>query len=155
MPYAKQFEIDVGWGHIRGQIFGNPDAGGKPILALHGFLDNSNSFKPVAPLITKNDQYYIIAIDLPGMGHSSNIPGNYLNSTPLILCRTILTCFYTPPDGIPYSTKFFLMTLRRVVLHFNLNQFIFMTHSFGCSVALAVSAICFISWELLINRCLC
>ena len=116
--YGKQFEIEVGWGKICGQIFGDPSVG-KPIFALHGFLDNSNSFRPIAPHLVKDDKYYIIAIDLPGMGFSSKIP-----------------------NGVPYTTKFYLMALRRVTKHFNLEKFTFLTHSFGCSLALAYSA-CF------------
>ena len=114
---TKHSEINVGWGKICGQIFGsteNKDA--KPVVALHGFLDNSNSFRPVATHLTKEQKYYIIAIDLPGMGLSSKIP-----------------------DGIPYSTKFYVMSIRRVVKHFNLDKVTFLSHSFGCSLALAVS----------------
>ena len=112
----KSFEIQVGWGQISGQIFGNNEApNSKPILALHGFLDNSNSFRPLATWLTKSNEYYLIALDLPGMGFSSKIP-----------------------NGMPYSTKFFVMSLRRVILHFNLNKFLFLCHSFGCSLALAV-----------------
>ena len=111
----KQFEVEVGWGLIKGQVFGKITEKSKAIIALHGFLDNSNSFKPIAPYLIKDSEYYIIAIDLPGMGLSSKIP-----------------------DGIPYSTKLFVMSLRRVVLHFALKNFIFLTHSFGCSIAIAV-----------------
>ncbi len=43
MIKTKQFEVAVGWGQISGQIFGDTSApNAKPILALHGFLDNSN-----------------------------------------------------------------------------------------------------------------
>ena len=113
---SKQFEIQVGWGVISGQIFGNADApNSKPIIALHGFLDNSNSFRPIAPFLTRDEAYHLIAIDLPGMGFSSKIP-----------------------NGMPYSTKFFVMCLRRVVQHFNLSKMMFVCHSFGCSLALAV-----------------
>ena len=119
MVIGTQFEVEVGWGMVRGQIFGKLNIG-KPIFALHGFLDNSNSFKPVAPHLTAGGKYFIIAIDLPGMGFSSKIP-----------------------DGIPYTTKLYLMSLRRVIEHFNLNKFIFLTHSFGCSLAMAVSCIFF------------
>ena len=111
---VKQIEINVGWGKICGQIFGDP-SNAKPVVALHGFLDNSNSFRPLATHLTREQKYYIIAIDLPGMGLSSKIP-----------------------DGIPYSTKFYVMSIRRVVKHFNLDKFTFLAHSFGCSLALAV-----------------
>lgn len=44
---------------------------GKPILALHGWLDNAASFLPLAPYLS---EYRVIAIDLPGHGLSSHIP---------------------------------------------------------------------------------
>lgn len=40
------------------------------ILASHGWLDNANSFKPLMPLLQDAD---IVAIDLPGHGHSSRL----------------------------------------------------------------------------------
>lgn len=116
---TKQFEIEVGWGKISGQIFSNSKdiSASQPIIALHGFLDNSNSFKPIAPHITNDNKYHIIAVDLPGMGLSSKVP-----------------------QGIPYSTKLYVMSLRRVVNYFDLKKFVFLTHSFGCSIGLAYSA---------------
>ena len=44
------------------------------------------------------------------------------------------------PDGIPYSLKYFVFSINKVVKHFNLNKFAFLTHSLGCSIALAYSA---------------
>lgn len=44
------------------------DASKPKILALHGFLDNAASFDQLAPLLA-ND-YYIVALDLPGHGFS-------------------------------------------------------------------------------------
>lgn len=115
MLHTKQFDIEVSYGKISGQIFGEQSKDAIPIVCLHGFLDNSNSFRPCAPYITQTGKYYMIAVDLPGMGLSSKIP-----------------------TGIPYSTRFYLMSLRRVTRHFNLDKFLFLTHSFGCSLALAV-----------------
>ena len=113
---SVQVEIPVGWGKISAQIFGDSKSTNtKPIIALHGYLDNSNSFKPLAPFLTKDQPYYVIAIDLPGMGFSSKIP-----------------------DGIPYTLKFYLMALRRVVLHFNIDKFFFAAHSFGGIIAMTV-----------------
>lgn len=52
------------------KTWGHPE---KPtILALHGWLDNANSFMPIAPYL-END-FYLIAVDLPGHGHSSHLP---------------------------------------------------------------------------------
>jgi pimeloyl-ACP methyl ester carboxylesterase len=52
------------------KIWGNP--ANPPIVALHGWLDNSNSFDLLAPYL-QND-YYFIAVDLPGHGHSAHLP---------------------------------------------------------------------------------
>jgi pimeloyl-ACP methyl ester carboxylesterase len=76
-------------GKIAGQLFSNSNSASEDlsssqaIVALHGFLDNSNSFKPIAPFITKSGKYHIIAVDLPGMGLSSKIPNGIAYSTKL------------------------------------------------------------------------
>ena len=51
---------------ISGLSWGDPK--GKPLLALHGWLDNAASFNEIAPLLTT---YHVIAIDLTGHGQSS------------------------------------------------------------------------------------
>lgn len=50
------------------------DKNGSPVLAIHGWLDNANSFDKIAPLIHPN--YFIVAIDLPGHGLSSHRSGD-------------------------------------------------------------------------------
>ena len=50
---------------IAGMAWGQPDR--TPLLALHGWLDNAASFAMLAPLL---EQYYVIALDLTGHGHS-------------------------------------------------------------------------------------
>ncbi|HBI22256.1 MAG TPA: hypothetical protein DDY37_06710 [Legionella sp.] len=44
-----------------------------PILALHGWLENSASFVPLCDLLS---DYYVIAPDLPGHGYSPHLPPN-------------------------------------------------------------------------------
>ena len=63
----KEFEVPLGYGFLKGQIFGEIKPDAKPIVSLHGHLDNSNSFRPIAKILTKND-YYLIALDMPGHG---------------------------------------------------------------------------------------
>lgn len=44
---------------------------GLPILALHGWLDNAASFIPLGEAM---HGYHILALDLPGHGHSDHLP---------------------------------------------------------------------------------
>jgi pimeloyl-ACP methyl ester carboxylesterase len=66
-PKEKIFQLETGkvaaleWG---------PE-GGKPVLALHGWLDNAASFAPLAALLP---ECRLIAIDLPGHGLSDHRP---------------------------------------------------------------------------------
>ena len=44
------------------------------VLCLHGWLDNANSFVPMMPYLPDMD---LVAVDLPGHGHSSHLQGPY------------------------------------------------------------------------------
>jgi pimeloyl-ACP methyl ester carboxylesterase len=54
---------------IAAQRWGDPE--GIPVLAMHGWLDNSASFAPMAPHIKGID---LVAVDSPGCGRSSHGP---------------------------------------------------------------------------------
>ncbi|MGL6030049.1 MAG: alpha/beta fold hydrolase [Legionella sp.] len=54
------------------KLWGNPE--NPAILAVHGWLDNANSFDYIAHYL--QEHYYFIAIDLPGHGHSSHLGPN-------------------------------------------------------------------------------
>ena len=56
---------------LLGKRWGNPE--GKPVLCLHGWLDNSCSFDPLAPLLP-NDKFDFVALDFNGHGFSSHYP---------------------------------------------------------------------------------
>lgn len=56
--------------NLSAQEWGEP--GGRPILALHGWLDNSASFEALAPLLP---DAHIVALDLAGHGRSGHRTG--------------------------------------------------------------------------------
>lgn len=56
---------------LAAQVWGADDA--PPLLALHGWLDNAGSFALLAPRLA--ERWRVIALDLPGHGHSDHLPG--------------------------------------------------------------------------------
>jgi pimeloyl-ACP methyl ester carboxylesterase len=67
MPRAETIHLDTRPGRLAGLAWGRP--GGPRVLALHGWLDNAASFVPLAPLLPDLD---LVALDLPGHGHSAH-----------------------------------------------------------------------------------
>ncbi len=65
---VNEIDIPMQWGSLRAQIFGKQSLNSKPIIALHGYLDNSNSIRPLAEYLTSTNEYFIISLDLPGHG---------------------------------------------------------------------------------------
>jgi len=60
-------EIDLGYIKIAGKFWGPED--GEPAIALHGYLDNANSFDMIAPAVRG---LRIFAMDFAGHGWSSH-----------------------------------------------------------------------------------
>ena len=61
-----------------------------PLLALHGWLDNAASFARVAPLLVERRR--VIALDLPGHGHSVHLPAGRLRYHNLDQVDHVLDC---------------------------------------------------------------
>ena len=55
-------------------------------LCIHGWLDNANSFIPMMPYLPDMD---LVAVDLPGHGHSSHLPGVYSVLDTTVRCLDI------------------------------------------------------------------
>ena len=65
----RELEIVLPYGTIAAQEWRTPESK-RPILMLHGWQDNSNTFKNLVPLLP-ND-WWLVAIDFPGHGFSSH-----------------------------------------------------------------------------------
>ena len=64
-PGPRPCYWDVDGLQMAGLRWGTP--GARPLLALHGWLDNAQSFTPLAPHLS---QFDFVALDLTGHGRS-------------------------------------------------------------------------------------
>ena len=64
---AKEITLETRQGRLAGLAWRR--AGAPRVLALHGWLDNAASFEPLAPKLSGLD---LVALDLPGHGHSEH-----------------------------------------------------------------------------------
>ena len=67
MQRGTEIQLDTRQGRLA--ALGWRRAGAPRVLALHGWLDNAASFAPLAPLMREVD---LVALDLPGHGHSAH-----------------------------------------------------------------------------------
>uniref|UniRef100_A0A1A9W7K5 AB hydrolase-1 domain-containing protein n=1 Tax=Glossina brevipalpis TaxID=37001 RepID=A0A1A9W7K5_9MUSC len=110
---CSEIRIQVPWGHIAGQWYG--DQLQRPILALHGWLDNCGTFAKLAPLLTTYRS--ILCIDLPGHGFSSHLP-----------------------IGIHYEDLEYVRAILRIMEAYNWKTVSLMGHSMGGSIAFHFAA---------------
>jgi pimeloyl-ACP methyl ester carboxylesterase len=66
----RELNVSIPGLELSGLAWGEPDA--PPLLMLHGWLDNAASFALLAPNLA--DRFHVIALDLPGHGHSQHLP---------------------------------------------------------------------------------
>jgi len=119
---AEELNIDMPWGHVaakRWHARGHSDREKRPLVALHGWLDNAASFDGLAPLLPL-DKHDVIAIDFPGHGFSSKYP-----------------------DGMSYKASDALVVLKRMHRHFGWQDgsMALVGHSMGAGVASMFAAI--------------
>lgn len=67
MNRPQEIQLETRQGQLAG--LGWRLAGAPRVLCLHGWLDNAASFIPLAPLLNRLD---LVALDLPGHGHSEH-----------------------------------------------------------------------------------
>ncbi|XP_064901659.1 serine hydrolase-like protein 2 isoform X2 [Columba livia] len=104
----SELKFPVPWGHVAAKAWGPSD--GHPVLCLHGWLDNANTFDKLIPLLPRD--YYYVAMDFSGHGWSSHRPA-----------------------GSPYHFLDYVSDVRRVVAALQWRRFTLMGHSMGGSVA--------------------
>lgn len=109
-----ELTIDIPGFTIAYKTWGDPCL--PPMLALHGWLDNANSFDLLAPYLDK--QFYLIAVDLPGHGHSTHLPAG---------------CNYHFIDGI-FTTLQIIKSLGHRQIHL-------LGHSMGACLASLVAGV--------------
>lgn len=69
---------------LAARIYGDLNAT-KKVLCLHGWLDNSYSFLPLAEQLYKyynTSQLCLLTLDLPGHGHSAHYPTDTVYTVP-------------------------------------------------------------------------
>ena len=106
--------LNVPWGHIAAKTWGDPK--NRPVLVVHGILDNAGAFDRLIALLPQN--FYYVCIDLPGHGLSAHFqPGTPLN----------------------YTT--YLLVIRYVLDELQWKQAYYMGHSFGGHLGLLFTLI--------------
>ncbi|KAM9640352.1 serine hydrolase-like protein 2 isoform 3-T3 [Morphnus guianensis] len=104
----SELKFPVPWGHVAAKAWGPLE--GYPVLCLHGWLDNANTFDKLIPLLPR-DCYYV-AMDFSGHGLSSHRPA-----------------------GSPYHFLDYVSDVRRVAAALQWRRFTLMGHSMGGCVA--------------------
>ncbi|KQQ59992.1 alpha/beta hydrolase [Pseudomonas sp. Leaf127] len=69
MNLVEEVRLNLGHIELAAHLYGPED--GLPVIALHGWLDNANSFARLAPALRG---LRIVALDLAGHGHSDHRP---------------------------------------------------------------------------------
>jgi len=98
------------------QEWGSPSSM-KKVLSLHGWLDNSNSFRLLAPQVAQHG-YHCIAVDLLGHGHSSHLS----------------------KDAVYLSHKN-IATVREIVESLGWQKHSLVSHSMGAGISLLYSGV--------------
>ncbi|TGL61828.1 alpha/beta hydrolase [Leptospira ognonensis] len=107
----QQISIQSKFHTIEGLEWGNPQ--GPVILAFHGWLDNANSFEPLAHFFP---DYRFIALDLPGHGKSSH-----------------------KAEGTIYHFAEYTVEIISIAKALDLKNFILLGHSMGAAISTLVA----------------
>ncbi|XP_073838052.1 probable serine hydrolase [Musca autumnalis] len=113
VPY-KEITIEVPWGQVVGRWYGNRKV--RPILAIHGWMDNLGTWDRLIPLLPKHMGY--LCIDLPGHGRSSKLQ-----------------------TGVTYHVFDYVLTIVRIVKEYKWRKVSLMGHSMGAIICYFYTAL--------------
>lgn len=71
---VDELEFEVPYGKLAAKTWHEETDESKRVLLLHGWMDNAGSFDNMVPKLKYKDGLYIVALDLPGHGKSSQLP---------------------------------------------------------------------------------
>lgn len=112
---SKEVQIEMpGGGHVAGKWYGPENV--RPIVMVHGWLDNAGTFDTLIPLLPSDFSY--LAIDFPGHGLSSHLPSG---------------CFYHAED--------YVTTLEKIRSKYKWNQISLIAHSMGSQVSFLYASV--------------
>lgn len=109
-----ELRIEVPFGSLAAKAWGPAD--GKPVLALHGWLDSAATFDTLCPLL--DSSLRVVALDFAGHGDSSH-----------------------RPPGCHYNVLEHVIDVRRAVDYLGWHRFCIVGHSMGGAVALTFAGI--------------
>ncbi|KTC42918.1 MAG: alpha/beta hydrolase [Pseudomonas sp.] len=111
-PGVEEVRLNLPHIELAAHLFGPED--GLPVIALHGWLDNANSFARLAPRL---QGLRILALDLAGHGHSGHRPA-----------------------GAGYALWDYVYDVLQVAEQLGWSRFALMGHSLGAIVSLVLAA---------------
>lgn len=107
---GSPLELSLPGGRVGALRWGR--AGARPVLAVHGWLDNAASFDFLAPRLCPTMDLDLVAIDLPGHGHSHWSERGYAPATQAgVLLQVLDALGWQQADLIGHSLGATLATL--------------------------------------------
>jgi len=110
----EEITFEMPWGKVAAKVWGPPN--GRPVLALHGWLDNAATYDALIPLLPTDLR--IVCLDIPGHGYSDHYPRE-----------------------IQYHYVDCLPGIQRLAKHLNWETFSIIGHSLGGGLALLFAQI--------------
>lgn len=81
-----ELEFEAQYGKLAAKSWHEETDDCKRILALHGWMDNAGSFDHLMPKLKHSNGLYIVALDMPGHGKSSQLaPGSLYSDLHIVL----------------------------------------------------------------------